>query len=87
MTRWRVGWTATARNYYSRMGRQYQKQVKEAIQELERDPFACKNAKRLHGQLEGLYRYRVGKFRMIFRIVPEAGEVRILAVASRGDIY
>ena len=42
---------------------------------------------RENGELEGLYRYRLGKFRMIFRIVEESHEVRIIAIASRGDIY
>ena len=69
------------------MDKRYQEQVIEAIRELEEDPFTCKNSKRLHGQLEGLYRYRIGKFRMIFKIVTETSEVRILAIASRGDIY
>jgi mRNA interferase RelE/StbE len=69
------------------MGRDYQQKVQEAVRELEDEPFSSKNVKRLHGELEGLYRYRVGKFRMIFRVLEETGEVRILAIASRGDIY
>jgi len=69
------------------MDRQYQELVREALQEQEINPFTCKNARSLHGQLEGLFRYRVGKFRMIFRIITETGEIRILAIASRGDIY
>lgn len=87
MSRWRVTWTATARHYYSRLDRQSRERIVEALQELERDPFACRNARRLHGQLEGLYRYRVGKLRMVFRVLPEAHELRLLAIASRGDIY
>ena len=84
---WRVTWTATAKNYYSRMDKQSRERIGEALKEIGSDPLACKNAKRLHGRLEGLYRYRVGKFRMIFRILAEASEVRVLAIASRGNIY
>ncbi len=87
MTQWKLTWTATAKNYYARMGKQYQEQVREAVDELGRDPFSCKKAKLLHGKLEGLYRYRVGRFRMTFKILAEAGEVRIMAIASHGDIY
>lgn len=87
MTQWRVTWTKTAKNYYKRMEKEYQTKVQEAVRELEKDPFSPKNVKRLHGELENLYRYRVGRFRMVFRIVEEASEVRILAIASRGDIY
>ena len=87
MTRWRVTWASTAQSYYKRMGREYQEKVREAVKELETGPLSPKNVNRLHGELEGLYRYRVGKFRMIFRVLKEDGEVRILAIASRGDIY
>ena len=86
MTRWSITWTAAARNYYSRLDRQSRQRIEEALRELEKDPF-CKNAKRLRGELEGLHRYRVGKLRMIFRVLAEAREVRVLAIASRGDAY
>ncbi len=61
--------------------------VQQAVRELEADPFSSQNIRRLRGELEGLYRYRLGRFRMIFRILADAREVRILAIASRGDIY
>lgn len=87
MTNWKVTWTRAARNYYEGMTKDYQRKVKQAVKELEIDPFSSKNVRRLHGELEGLCRYRIGKFRMIFRVLTEAEEVRILAIASRGDIY
>lgn len=87
MTPWRVTWTRTAEKYYLRMDKEYQEKVQEAVRELEVDPLSSKNVRRLHGELEGLYRYRVGRFRMVFRIVGEAREVRVLAIASRGDVY
>lgn len=87
MTPWRITWTRTAQSYYSRMSKQYQAKAREAIRELETDPFSSRNVKRLHGDLECLCRYRLGRFRMVFRVVEEDREVRILAIASRGDVY
>jgi len=87
LTRWRIIWTKSARNYYLKMDGEYQDRFQKAVRELERVPFSGKNIKRLHGELEGLYRFRVGRFRMVFRIIEESGEVRILAIASRGDAY
>jgi len=87
LTRWKVTWTRTAQSYYSRMSEDYREKVRKAIQELEADPFSPAGVKRLHGEMEGLFRYRVGKFRMLFRVIEEAREVRILAIASRGDVY
>lgn len=87
MTEWKVTWTKSASNYYKKMTKDYQLKVHEAIKELKAAPFPSKNVKRLHGELEGLCRYRIGKFRMIFRIIEETKEVRILAIASRGNAY
>jgi mRNA interferase RelE/StbE len=87
LTPWRITWTSSAKGYYSRMSEQTRERIDEAFLELEKNPFASGNVKRLHGQLEGLYRCRIGKFRMVFKVLEELGEVRILAIASRGDIY
>ncbi|MFP3898535.1 MAG: type II toxin-antitoxin system RelE family toxin [Dehalococcoidia bacterium] len=87
MTRWKVTWTRTAQSSYLRMSKDYRQKVRKAVEELEADPFSSASVKRLHGGLEGLYRYRIGKFRMVFRVIEEAREVRILAMASRGDVY
>lgn len=87
MTEWRVTWTKMAKSYYEKMGKEYQQKVQGAVGELGDDPFSSKNVKRLHGELEGLCRYRLGKFRMVFRVLEETKEIRILAIASRGGIY
>ncbi len=87
MTRWDVTWTKSAREYYEKMAGNEQEKMKRAVKALEVDPFSSKKVKRLHGKLEGLHRYRVGKFRMVFTILAQEKEVRILAIASRGSIY
>lgn len=87
MSQWRIVWTGSAENYYRRMEKAQQLKFQKAVRELETDPLASKNVKRLHGELRGLHRYRVGRFRMVFRVVEESREVRILAISSRGDIY
>jgi len=87
LTEWRVTWTKTAESYYKRMAREYQQKVQEVVRELESAPSSSRNVKRLHGEMEGLCRYRIGKLRMVFRVVEESNEVIIIAIASRGDIY
>jgi mRNA-degrading endonuclease RelE of RelBE toxin-antitoxin system len=69
------------------MGKEYQEKVKQAVRELEIDPIFSKNVSCLYGELKGLCRYRIGRFRMIFRVLPETKEIRILAIASRGNVY
>lgn len=87
MSRWKVTWTREACNYYSRMPAVQQEKFGEVVRKLGADPLAVKDAKRLHGKLEGFCRYRSGKLRMIYRLDEKAKEVRILAIASRGDVY
>jgi mRNA-degrading endonuclease RelE of RelBE toxin-antitoxin system len=41
----------------------------------------------LRGELEGLHRYRLGRLRVVYRIVAEERRIRVIAIASRGDIY
>ena len=54
---------------------------------LVRDPQFGPNIKRLHGELEGLYRYRLGDYRLIYEV--RQGELIILLIqfASRGNAY
>ncbi len=84
---WQVVWTREAERYYQRIQPKTQARIRKALESLSRDPYASPHVKRLHGELGGLHRYRLGDLRMIFRIVPAAREIRIIAIASRGDIY
>lgn len=46
-----------------------------------------KTIRRLHGEFEGLYRYRVGKIRIIYSIDKVAHIIEILNIDDRGDVY
>jgi mRNA interferase RelE/StbE len=51
--------------------------------------YPLKNAKQLSGKLQGLYRYRVGDYRVIFDL-DEQGKVvilQILTIDHRKDVY
>lgn len=43
--------------------------------------------KRLHGPLEGRFRYRVTSLRVIYAVDLEARQVIVEAIGSRGGIY
>jgi mRNA interferase RelE/StbE len=55
--------------------------------QLERDPRRHNNIKRLSGALSGRLRYRVGDWRVIYRIEDAAREVHVLVIAHRSEIY
>ena len=46
-----------------------------------------KLSKSLRGRFQGLFRYRVGDYRVIFVLDYEKGELLILAVSHRKNIY
>jgi mRNA interferase RelE/StbE len=54
---------------------------------LKNDPRGSNNVKRLHGRLSGRLRYRVGDYRVIYRIDEEAQIVHILAIVHRREAY
>jgi mRNA interferase RelE/StbE len=54
---------------------------------LSRIPLSGPNIKRLHGKLEGNYRYAVGALRIIYEVDAKNKVVRIKSIGSRGDVY
>ena len=44
-------------------------------------------AKRLRGELEGIWRLRVGGLRVIYEPPNEADEIHIVKIVTRGDAY
>lgn len=59
--------------------------VMEAIEhELAQDPFRGKS---LAGEFKGLYRWRVGRFRVIYEIQKSALVILVLRVGHRKDVY
>jgi mRNA interferase RelE/StbE len=54
---------------------------------LERSPYRGPNIRPLTGQLRGLHRYRVGEWRVIYRLVESARRVEVIAILPRGGAY
>jgi mRNA interferase RelE/StbE len=58
--------------------------VKSAIREVVANPLA---GEPLHGELEGLWKYRVRKFRLVYQVDRAKRLVNILALGERRSIY
>jgi mRNA interferase RelE/StbE len=52
---------------------------------LAREPFRV--GRRLRGQLSGLYSARRGSYRIIYRVDNGDGQVEIIHIDHRGDVY
>ncbi len=70
-----------ARTSYAAADRPLAQKLARCFAQLEREPRRHNNVKRLSGQLAGRLRYKVGDWRVIFRIDDRARKVLVLLIA------
>jgi len=63
---------------------QIQERVLNALRIIQSNPH---RAKQLHGMFAGAYRYRVGNYRIVFRILESERAILIANVLHRGRAY
>lgn len=72
----------------SRIDRPHQRIIKEKLLILAEDPEALKNnIKKLQGDLDDLYRLRVGSYRVIFQKSGRDLVILIVRIGHRKEIY
>jgi len=59
------------------------KRLHRCFEQLRQDPFQHPNIKRLKGSLAGYYRYRLGDWRVVYRVEEDGRIVIILLIARR----
>ena len=77
-------------NFIKRLDESTQRNIDEAFEYICHSPFRHENPttiKKFHGKKKGLYRYRLGDIRFIYRVDKKAKSIRILQIDNRGDIY
>ena len=67
--------------------KKYTKIVNYVYPQLRYNPFFGPNIKKLKGEFEGIYRYRIGSFRLFYTIDNEKAIVFILDILKRKDSY
>ena len=92
-----TGWTSSAvfelrlsheaNKFYQKLPPKRARQLNRALESLSRDPLAGPQLKRLHGPLEGSWRYRVGDLRIIYRVDLTARIVWVETIGPRGSVY
>jgi mRNA interferase RelE/StbE len=65
----------------------YDKARRYAYPQLRVNPFFGPNIKKLKGEFGGIYRYRIGKFRLFYTVRKEQILVVVIDVARRKDAY
>jgi len=84
---WEIDLTRPAERVYDKVSRSVRERLDECFGSLEQNPFHGGNIKTLTGSLKGFYRYRVGDWRVIYRLKASQRIVEIIAILPRGDAY
>jgi mRNA interferase RelE/StbE len=67
--------------------RPLRKRLERCLQQLQSDPYRGNNIKRLSGEFLGLLRYRVGDWRVIYRVDDAIQRIVVIDIGHRRDIY
>ncbi len=84
---WEIFLTKPAEKTFDKSKPDMQKRLARGLDELEQNPIHGPKIRPLTGQLKGLYRYRVGEWRIIYRIFREDKVVEVIAILPRGNAY
>jgi mRNA interferase RelE/StbE len=86
---WKIEVKTTTEKYYKKLDKGTRKRIKEALQELQsaEDPSSLSTVRALTGRLQGDYRLRVGKRRVLFTPDKEKKVIYVFAIIPRGDDY
>ncbi len=76
-----------AEKYYKKQDKDTKRRLNECIDNLRIEPLSGPHIKRLHGELEGKYRYGVGGFRIVYEVNTKSKTVDMKAIRGRGDVY
>ena len=83
----KVGFSDKAKKFFLKLDTPIQKQIQKFILKLEgmSDPRA--SGKMLVGNLLGFWRYRVGDYRLLCRIVDKELVITVVEVGHRKEVY
>jgi mRNA interferase RelE/StbE len=84
---WRVVFSPVAFKQLKKLDRQTQIEINSYIDRLREVPDAQAFGKPLVGTLSGLWRYRVGKYRMICELQGQRLVIEIIEIGKRDQIY
>jgi mRNA interferase RelE/StbE len=76
-----------ASDFYKAADRALALKLARCFRRLESEPRHGNNVKRLKGEWSGYLRYRVGDWRVIYRIDDAANCVNVVVIAHRREVY
>jgi mRNA interferase RelE/StbE len=84
---YRVLLSKSASRFYEEADAPLQRKLDRCFEALRTDPRRHPNIKSLKGELQGYCRYRVGDYRIVYRIEETEPQVLITVIAHRRESY
>jgi mRNA interferase RelE/StbE len=84
---YRIEFSRKAARFYREADVKTARRLNLACTKLSQDPYKLHNVKRLHGELEGSFRLRLGDLRLVYSIDKIEQVVYIEVIGYRGDVY
>ena len=84
---YRVILSPDARRFFVEATASLQRRLDRYFDQLKIDPHHHPNIRPLKGRLVGRYRYRVGDYRVVYRIDDTSRVVTVLLIAHRREVY
>ena len=79
--------THEAQRFYERAPEAMVRRINRCFDSLRENPYDHPNIKSLKDQLAGLFRYRLGAYRVIYRIDKQKNQVVVLLIVHRSKAY
>ncbi len=76
-----------AEKFYNNANDKLKSKLNKSIDLISANPYFGTNIKKLKGSLEGLHRYRLGSFRIVYSIQEKIKIVSIVWIGKRKDAY
>lgn len=76
-----------AQRFYADADATLRKKVQRCLSALEADPTRGNNVKPLTGEFAGYWRYRMGDWRVIYRVDSTEQRVYVVKIAHRREVY
>jgi len=77
----------SAEAFYTAADRPLAMKLARCFRRLETEPRQGSNVKRLKGEWSGYLRYRVGDWRVIYRVEDASNRVSVFVIAHRREVY
>lgn len=86
---WKVELSKDSIKYLKKLNKKTSQRLLTSLEALEtpENPLSHKDVRPLVGKLRGFYRFRVGEFRLIFKLDSAQKRIGILSIIPRGNAY